>query len=150
MRVLGVNANDLVAGTVVVLIGTFTLAEALNYRAGAALKMGPGYFPQGLAALMIAAGIGIVLVEGRRRAEDEAPAIAWRSLLAVMAAMLAFALMIERLGLAPATFAAVFISALAQRDARLWVSLAAAVAIAALTVLIFPIALGILVPIVKW
>jgi hypothetical protein len=150
MRVLGVNANDLVAGLVVVLIGALTLLEALNYPAGAALRMGPGYFPQGLSLITIVAGIGIVLVEGRRRGEAEVPAIAWRSLLAVMSAILAFALLIERLGLAAAVFAAVLISGAAQRNARLEVSVSVALTMATLSVAIFRFVLGLQVPVFKW
>lgn len=146
------NKIDVLAGLFVVLIGVLAIVEALNFNLGSARRMGPGYFPLHVGILMLLLGVGIIL-EGRKPAEE---AFAFgdlprpRSLLLILAAVVAFALMIERFGLLPAGAVAVFLSALAEPRTPMRHKLALTVAVPVISVLIFKIGLDMQVHIIRW
>jgi len=50
------NKKDFGAGIMYMVFGLFFALNALNYKMGTAAKMGPGYFPFWLGALLTALG----------------------------------------------------------------------------------------------
>lgn len=146
------NKIDLLAGLFVVLIGALAIVEALNFDLGTSQRMGPGYFPFYVGVLMVLIGIGIVL-EGLKP-HDEAfefgqlPTL--RALLLILAAVIGFALTIERFGLFPASALAVFLGTLADTRTPIVQKLALAVAVPLVSVLIFKMGLAMQVDIVRW
>jgi hypothetical protein len=78
------------------------------------------------------------------------PRIAWRPLAAILAAILAFALVLPRAGLVPASYAAALIAILGNREARPVVHAALPVAIAAICWAIFIAILGLPIPAMWW
>lgn len=149
-RIFGIAKAELLAGALAVMVGVVTLAEAMRYALGSARNMGPGYFPAALGMLMIVFGLGIALVEGRRAEGGALPHPALRPVLAIMAAILAFALLIERAGLAPAVAAATFLATYAEREVRPVRSAIVACAMAVLTIAVFKFGLGLPFRIVRW
>lgn len=110
--------QDVLGGLLLVSVGILALALGAPLEAGTARRMGPGFFPRILAGLLIGLG-GYIGVQGFRSATGEvAGRIAWRPLLLVTAAAVAFQLLIDRAGLVAATAAVVVLGAVAGRDAR--------------------------------
>lgn len=144
MHFLKERREDIIAGLVTAGLGLFILTEAVGYRLGTVRSMGPGYFPMLLAICMCGLGLVLILLsEPSTPGETDDKAFAdKRGVLMVTAAFLAFALLIERAGLVPAVFLAVFLSALANRATTLLTAFVLAVATAGACWLIFSLALG--------
>ena len=108
---------DLLTGLLFVALGGFAIVYGSRYAPGTAARMGPGYFP-----MLVSAGltlIGVVLVVRSLLATGEAlGAIGWRPLMLVLAGVLAFGLLIDRLGLLAAGIALIVAARLADRDFR--------------------------------
>lgn len=150
IRSLHLHPLDIGASCLSIAIGVLALIDSIRYSIGTPVAMGPGFFPFVLSMLMILSGLGIILVEGRRGEEREAVRIAVRPVLAIMAGILAFALLIERAGLAPAVMASAFISTLAEPAPRFGRALILAVLLAVATIVVFKVALGLQVNVVNW
>ena len=149
-RIVGLNTVDVIAGGVAAAIGVFVVVVAMSYPMGSVMRIGPGTFPLLLGFAMIGLGIAIALVDGRR-GEGELPGrLAFRAILTIGAAIVAFALLIKSAGLAPAMVATVFIASFADRRSRPLKALLVAVGMAVLCVLIFDIGLGLQVKAFNW
>jgi hypothetical protein len=111
-------------------------------------RLGPGFVPWlvGCGILLIAALITLRgLVSWRKGAVREAlsrPPAAWRSLICITGAVLAFGLLIRPAGLLIAASTAVFACTYAQKHSGLTERLLVALVLAGLAVLLFPVALG--------
>lgn len=167
-----VGARDLLAGLVVMALGGFVVWHGLGYRLGTVSRMGPGFFPVMLGWLTVALGALLVasaligpalgrwfgasgLGASGAEAGEEAgrwglPRVAWRPLLAVLAAIGCFALLLRLVGLLPAIAVTVAVASLGDRAVRLHevalVGLGAVVGAWA----IFHVGLGLTVPILRW
>lgn len=145
------RAVDVAAGLFLIVLGGLALAEAARFQIGSARSIGPGYFPFYLGLLLIALGIAIMFVEGRRGApEGLPPFLEFKPLLFIAAAMLAFSLLVERAGLVPALAAAVLVASLAERRRALVRTLMLVVLIPLACYLIFGVALGLHIPALRW
>jgi len=130
-----------VTGGVLLLIGLYVIFESLTYDIGSIARMGPGYLPVVLGVLIIILGV-LIAIDKSERTEATAR-IAWRPVVLILAAMLSFALLVESLGLMPATAALVLISGSADND-HTWRSLLALfVVLLAMVWFIFALALGV-------
>jgi hypothetical protein len=110
--------RDVVAGTLFILIGAFALLVARRYYPiGSAMRMGPGYFPAVVGALLILLGAWIGLRAFRLR-DWERIDWGWKPLAWISASMLLFGFLMPRLGLIPALAAMSFVAALAGREFR--------------------------------
>jgi len=146
------HPKDLIAGIIVVAVGALALWEAYSYELGTPARMGPGLFPYGLSIILIGLGIGIMLFDARRPRNENSDRIkiSLRALVTLPASILVFAFVIDRFGLGPATFLAVFTSTFADRSLTPVKSLTIAFVVAALCVVIFRLVLGLQVEAVKW
>ncbi|GGM12545.1 membrane protein [Pseudooceanicola nanhaiensis] len=135
--------EDVIAGLVTIGVGIFILTEAFDYRLGTLTRMGPGYFPMLLGVIMCLLGCILVLFS-----EPDAPQGATadrtvkRGVILVTVAFLAFALLIERVGMVPSVTVAVFLSALSNRSTSWLTAAILAVGTAAACWLIFSLLLG--------
>jgi hypothetical protein len=135
------NPQDFWAGILFVVFGGAALWIGRVYAFGTLSKMGPGYLPAVLSWALL--GIGGVLIA--RALAMSGPPIERSKLkpqLFILAAIVVFALAIERLGLAPAVVLVAVTAALASRDLRFVEAIALAVALAALCVVLFVHLLG--------
>lgn len=146
--------KDVFSGAFIVLIGVLALWEASTYNLGTAARMGPGLFPFGLGILVIALGLGIMVIDARQPEmtsdEGAGPKASWRALFFLPLSILTFALVVSRWGLAPATLLAVFISTFADRSQTLVKSFIIACVVTVLCVIVFSYLLGLQVEVFKW
>ncbi len=135
------SPQDFWAGVLFVLCGSAALWIGRNYALGTSTKMGPGYLPTMLSWALVVIGGALIA----RALAITGPAIEpsrVKPQLFVLAAIVVFALAIERLGLALAVVLVTITAALASRDMRWRETVALAVGLAALCVVLFVHLLG--------
>jgi Tripartite tricarboxylate transporter TctB family len=135
------SPQDFWAGILFVLFGCVAIWIGRNYAFGTLTRMGPGYLPAVLSWALVAIG-GVLTV---RALALDGPAIEPSRVmpqLFILAAIVVFALTIERLGLALAVALVALTAAFASRDMRWLEALALALGLAALCVLLFVHLLG--------
>lgn len=136
---------DLLGGGVMAAAGVAVAAyAAAHYPIGSLRRMGPGFLPLGLGALLAVFGVMIVVPAWSRGGGPIA--VAWRELLCVLGAILILGLGMNRLGLLPAAALAVLVaSAAAPQRGWTW-RLVLAVVLSALTWAIFSAGLRLSIP----
>ena len=150
MKLARINSMEAIAGIAVIGLGLFGLVTAWNYSLGTLRVMGPGYLPVAYSILLMLSGLGIILVEGTDPQAQQISRPAWRGLALVIAAICAFALLVDRHGLFPASLATVLISAMADGRYHPLKLLVFAVSISAVATAIFVWGLGLPVEPFKW
>jgi hypothetical protein len=137
--------QDVLGGLLLVVFGVLGLIFGASLDMGTARRMGPGFFPRLLSWLVILLGVTLAAM-GARTAGEGVTRIAWRPLILVSAAVMAFWLLIDRAGLVAATVAVVMIGGLAGREAKLLEIGLLAIAMAIGTALLFVHALNLPLP----
>jgi hypothetical protein len=144
------SRQDLVGGLLSVALGLWAFFEAAHYPLGSVLRMGPGFFPCGIATIIVLLGVMLIFSSFRARpAEPSAQAIRFRSVGAIGMGVALFALLIERAGLIPATLVLLVVSSFAQQRWELRKIVYLSVVITTLVYLIFVVVLQIPVAAVK-
>ena len=140
------NATDFWTG---LLFGGFGLFAAVyaatHYKLGTAVRMGPGYFPTWVGALVAILGL-IVLLRSLQLDGPPLPRVRVRPILFVLGGSLAFGYVLKPLGLVIATILLVAISALGGHEFRWREVLLLAVGLAAFAVGVFVYGLGLPFP----
>ncbi len=146
---------ELVGALVLISIGVFTMWEGSQYSIGSLSRMGPGYFPVALGAIMVFLGILVALTGDDR--EEEAEALKeesfsneWRGWACILGGIVAFILVGGAFGLAPATFALVFISAMGDREQKPLQAVWLGIFITLLGAIIFRFFLELQFPLFRW
>jgi hypothetical protein len=111
------NNKDFLAGLLMLGIGAAAFYMALDYPFGSAMRMGPGYFPRVLAAILMLFGL-YVLVRGLRTGERVRGVWGWRPLALITVALVVYGWTMDRFGMVPALVAMFFISAAAGHEFR--------------------------------
>lgn len=99
--------KDLLAGLTFLLIGIGAIVVARDYPFGTAMRMGSGYFPTVLGAILVGFGV-FLMARGARSKEQAVMTWGWRPLACIVAAMVLFGFLLPRLGLVPALVALFF------------------------------------------
>jgi hypothetical protein len=142
--------RDFWAGVMLIATGTAAMFITRTYPFGTALRMGPGYFPTVLGALLILAGIYLAVV-GLRRHEKIEGGWSLRALIVLPLSLVLFGFLMDRAGFIPALMVLIFGSALGGTEFRFIEVLALAVVLTALSVAVFIWALGLPYPLlVGW
>ena len=138
-----VQRKDVLAGLLFMAVALVGLWVSRDYPVGTALRMSTGYVPRLLCWVLLLLGV-VVAASGLRGAEGGSAA--WsgvpRATLLVPAALVAFALTIERYGLVVASGLLLGVGCLAIRGLRPVEALATAVGLVILTWAVFVKALG--------
>lgn len=135
------------AGVLFIAIAALFVGFASHYRFGDAHRMGPGYFPIIIGAIL--AGLGaVVAVRSLVIAGPPLERFAPRPLLVTLVAIVLFGVTLDYLGLAAAIAVLVVVSACAERTVHLGVSLALAGLLVLFSVATFVWLLGL--PIQVW
>ena len=143
------DIGDIIGGLVHVAVGLWFMQHALaEYAFGSMLRMGPGFFPTVLGALV--AGFGVLILIPALLRGGDAPAPDWRPFACVCAALIGFALTLERFGLVAATFALVFLASAGRPGARPLPTLVLAAVLSVIGVVGFSMGLGIPIPAYRW
>jgi hypothetical protein len=112
------SQEDFLAGLMFIGFGIFAIVVARDYPMGSAMRMGPGYFPTYLGAIMIVIGAIITAISTRIQG-GKVTGLAWRPLIALFAAFLVYGLAMENnLGFIPSIAIVVIISSFSIRDFR--------------------------------
>ena len=140
------NPRDFAAAAMFLFIGLAGLWFGQDYPLGTSARMGPGYFPVLVSGILIL--LGFVVGFGSLRVEGASiTAVSWRSIGLIVAAIIAFGLLIERAGVVVAILVSTMIAAFATREVRVREAIGLAIFLAALCVALFIYALGQPIPI---
>lgn len=131
--------GDTVFSLIIVLFGLFIAYEATGMSLGTVRRIGPGFFPLGLGAIIVLLGIG-TLFEPVDEEKTREP-FNLRGLASVSLALVAFAVLVERLGLFPAIAALVILTSFGDRRMHPRTILATTLALCALGYFLFIYAL---------
>lgn len=108
------NQRDLAAGLVFAAIGLFfALNSWINLRIGAALSMGPGYFPLLFGGILTVLG-GAIALKAFFAESEPIGAVSWRGLSFTIASIVFFGATVDGLGLAPALCLSTMLAAAAS------------------------------------
>jgi len=134
--------RDVMTGLVFILIGGMFALGAADYGMGSARRMGPGYFPVILGSLLVLIGVGISAKSLWRRKFTPMPPMYLRPVVALLLSILAFGVLIDRLGLIAACMACVLISGFATQETRWKETFLIALGMTAFSVVVFSLLLG--------
>ena len=152
MRLIAIRSKDFIGGILVVMLGAAAILHAQRYSFGSVRKMGPGFFPTAVGCVFVVAGLALA---GTAVISTEAEVIQairfkWRSWTCIIAGIVAFALFGRSLGLLPATFAIVFVSALGDQRNSVRDSLLLAAGMVLVAWLVFWLGLQLRLPLFAW
>ncbi|MET0445634.1 tripartite tricarboxylate transporter TctB family protein [Tardiphaga sp.] len=128
--------TDFYSGLLLSAIAIVALFYIRTLAIGTVLDMGPGYFPLGLALILLGMGL-VLIVKGLTTAGMPAGVVHLRPLFFILLSFAAFGLLIERAGLAIAILAQVAIAHFASRESTWRVSLITGVILAAMSSIVF-------------
>jgi putative tricarboxylic transport membrane protein len=147
MKLALANNQDVWGGLMLIAIGAATVFIARDYPFGTALRMGPGYFPVALGALLILFGLAI-LAGGLRRGERVEGSWSPRALIVLPLSLFLFGVLMQYAGFVPAMLVLIVGSATASSEFRLVEVLLFALGLTTLSVVVFVWALGLPYPLI--
>ena len=139
------NNKDFWAGAMLIGTGAVAIVIARDYAFGTTLRMGPGYFPSVLGAMLILFGLYLVGV-GLRRNEKMSSNWSLRALIVLPLSLVLFGLLMEHSGFIPALVVLIFGSAAASKEFKLVEVLMLSVVLTAFCVVLFIWGLGLPYP----
>jgi hypothetical protein len=146
--------KDFYAGGLMILFGLVMSLKGPSYRLGTLMHMGPGFLPTALGILLILLGISIAagsLATADGEDEDILPENReWLAWACILASPLAFMLFGGYFGLAPGTFACVFVAAMGDREMTVKGAAILSALITVLGVALFSYLLQIPMPVLTW
>ncbi|MGE5336601.1 MAG: tripartite tricarboxylate transporter TctB family protein [Gemmatimonadota bacterium] len=147
--------KDYLGGALMVLLGVGAMVEGARYSIGSLNRMGPGFFPVALGALLTLIGIAIGMAAWLERApaaaaDREPLPPEWRGWACIVGSVIAFIVLGHYAGLVPATAAIVFISALGDRENTVRSALLLTALMLAICIVVFWWALQMTFPLFHW
>ena len=144
------SPKDFCAGLIYLSIGLVAIFLGREMPMGTALKMGPAYFPTVLGSLLALLGLASV-VRSFLQKGGPIPAFAWRPLLLVTGATIAFGFLLRGAGFVVALPLFIIVTAYASAHFRWVPTLVIAVVATVLCALVFVKGLGVPMPLVgRW
>jgi hypothetical protein len=120
--------QDIAGGILLTALGLWVAFHSKQYDFGTAARMGPGFFPHILGWLLAVLGVLIALPAFFRHGQKIT--VQWGNAAFVLGAIILFAALLRPAGILLATFAAAFVSTLADKDitwlGRVYVSIGVA------------------------
>ena len=141
MKSLNFNKRDGLCGLIFVATGLFFAWHALLLPLGTAFRMGPGYFPLILAGLLVFLGL-VIMVQATQYDDEPIGPIAWRGMLLILPAPVAFGLTVRGLGFVPSLFLTGMIAAFASRKMKPVTALLLVGGLTLFSVIVFSYGLG--------
>jgi hypothetical protein len=138
--------KDFWSGILFIAFGCAGLWFGRNYAIGTLSRMGPGFFPMVMSVALIGTS-GFLLARSLVVAGEPIERIAFLPQLLILAAIIAFGLLIERIGLAVSVVAVAVISGIAAQGLRWFELVALALATSALSIALFVYLLGQPIPV---
>ena len=156
LRVL-MGKRDFYAGGLMLLLGLGIALKGTTYRAGSLMHMGPGFLPTALGVILVLLGIAIAAA-GLSSTPDEhgddqrilPPEAQWWAWGCILASPVLFIFFGRYFGMAPGTFACVFIAALGDKNATWRGTIILATVVTVFGVGLFSYFLQVPMPIFTW
>jgi hypothetical protein len=150
-----VRKRDFYAGGLMVLLGLGVALKGSTYRAGTLMHMGPGFLPTVLGIILVLIGIAIAAVALSPADNEENQSILpeqpqWWAWLCILMSPVFFIFFGRYFGMAPGTFACVFIAALGDKNATLRGSIVLSALVTVFGVGLFSYFLQVPMPIFTW
>ncbi len=140
-----VITRDAASGAFFRVLGGLFVLGALGLEIGSAFRMGPGFFPLVLAAVLMA--LGLMSIVGAVGAPSRPfTGVPWRALVLILSAPIIFGLAVRELGLLPAIALVVLIASFASRKVSVPLALLLTAGLTTFCVLVFGIGLGLPIP----
>jgi hypothetical protein len=111
--------KDLLAGLMFLAIGVIFFVGSYNYSMGTAARMGPGYFPRALGAILAVLGVIIAAVGLKNQAkwaESNGIGWTWTPVILVTLAVVLFGIALPKLGIISAIIILIALSGYAAHD----------------------------------
>lgn len=138
--------KDILAGGIFIVLGVAFAAGSLAYEIGSPLRMGPGYVPLVLGGILVGFGL-LIIGKGFIAGEGESIGrVDWRAVFLITAALLFFGITVRGVGVAGALLGSSLLAALARSETSIRQALIIAVALTALSVVVFIFALQLRLP----
>jgi len=143
-----VTGRDRIPTAVLLAFGLVALEEARKLRFGSIARPGPGFFPVVLAGAFSLVCLVLLVGALRGRGGDAPPAarLGWPRIVATMAALFVYALVLEAVGFVAATFALLLFFFRALERQRWPVAVAGSLVTALVTYLVFKVWLHVQLP----
>ncbi len=135
------HPQDFWSGLLFVAFGAVGAYLSSGFVFGALTKMGPGFLPTVLSYLMITIGALVTLRSFALKGGEIQPSAVKPQVL-IVAAIVLFALMIERVGLVPTVFVVLIVASFAAEEVKLRDAVLLAAAMALACYLVFIVLLG--------
>jgi hypothetical protein len=151
-----VRKRDFYAGGLMILLGLGIALKGMTYRLGTPMHMGPGYFPTSLGVLLVLIGIAIAAPalspsHASEHGENILPENPqWWAWFCILMSPVLFIVCGSYFGMAPGTFACVFIAALGDRGATWKSTFILATVVTIFGVSLFSYFLQVPMPIFTW
>jgi hypothetical protein len=142
------NNKDFWAGMMLIGIGAGAMFMARTYPFGTTRRMGPGYFPTVLGAILILFGI-YIMAKGLRSNEKIQAKWSPRGLILLTLSVVLFGVLMNHAGFIPALMALIFGSAAAGRGFRFVEVLLLTVVLTGISVAVFIWGLGLPYDLIK-
>lgn len=132
------HPKDFLTGVMFLFFGTAAMVLSLGLKIGNAAKMGPGYFPFALGALLVVLG-GVLLMKGGARAGETQgwPVLQLKPVAIVLTSVILFSQTLRPLGLLLSTAVLVVLASMANHEFRWKEALLNATALVAIVLVVF-------------
>ena len=142
------SPKDLWSGLIYLAFGAGGLWFGADYPMGTAGRMGSGYFPKVLAAVLVGFGV-VAIARSLVLTGEPVSRLQWKPIILILAACLLFGLLLEPAGAIVALLVLILMSASVSQKFRLdALSLVGVVALIAACALVFVKGLGVQMPLV--
>ena len=151
--------KDHYGALLLLVLGGAVFALGLGYKMGSLNRMGAGFIPVVLGALMVMVGIAIGVTAAPPGQETIAHPLPgdgthtgpeWRGWLCILGGVIAFVVLGEHGGLLPATFASVFISAMGDRNNTVKGAALLGAILTVFCLIVFHYGLSLQLPLFQW
>ena len=153
-----IGKRDFYAGGLMLLLGLGIAVKGSTYRGGTLMHMGPGFLPTSLGILLMLLGVAIAAASLSPDGADEHGASQsllpehpqWWAWFCILMSPVAFIFFGRYFGMAPGTFACVFIAALGDKTATWKGTIILATVVTVFGVTLFSYFLQVPMPILTW
>jgi len=145
--------QDYYAGAAMMVIGLGVVVQGSSYDQGSLARMGPGFFPTALGAILVLLGVAIALSATRSKRADFAEKRTqpeWRGWFCITTAIVLFIVIGQYGGLLPSTFVVVFVSAMGDKQNTWRQAAVLALAMVLIAFVVFHWALKVQFPLFQW